>query len=112
MEKATPESLFERGGALALLNDVLARLEAEYGREGKAAWMEAMRPVLTADRNGTQYAEIARRLGITESAARVAAHRLRQRYRRMIRAEVANTVASTAEVEQEMRHLFQALAGG
>jgi len=110
VDNATPEFLFERGWALALLNDVLARLEAEYARDGKAAWMEAMRPVLTADRDAIDYGEIAGRLGLTETAARVAAHRLRQRYRRMIRAEVANTVAASDEVEQEMRHLFQALA--
>jgi RNA polymerase sigma-70 factor (ECF subfamily) len=110
-ETATPESLFERGWALALLNDVLSQLEAEYRREGKIDWMEAMRPVLTADRDEIDYRAIASRLGISETAARVAAHRLRQRYRRMIRAEVANTVASPADVEQEMRHLFQALAG-
>ncbi|MGA2244544.1 MAG: sigma factor [Verrucomicrobiota bacterium] len=110
VQNATPESLFERGWALALLNDVLARLEAEYGREGKAAWMEAMRPVLTADGNAIRYGEIAARLEITETAARVAAHRLRQRYRRMIRAAVADTVDSPDEVEGEMRHLFEVLS--
>lgn len=108
-QTATPESLYERGWALALLNDVLNALETEYQRDGKGAWIEAMRPVLTADRDGLDYGAIASRLGLTETAARVAAHRLRQRYRRLIRASVASTVAAPDEVEEEMRHLFQAL---
>ena len=111
-EKATPESLFERGWALTLLEGVLARLEEEYCREGKQAWMEAMRPALTTDRGALDYAEMARTLGVTETAARVAVHRLRQRYRQLIRAEVASTVASPEEVEAEMSHLFQVLTNG
>ena len=111
-EKATPESLFERGWALTLLDGVLARLEQEYCRAGKQAWMEAMRPALTADREAIDYGEMARKLGVTETAARVAVHRLRHRYRQLIRAEVAGTVASPEEVEAEMRHLFQVLTNG
>ena len=108
-EKATPESLFERGWAVTLLEGVLARLEDEYRRAGKQAWMEAMRPALTTDREAIDYAGMAHKLGATETAARVAAHRLRQRYRQLIRAEVAGTVASPEEVETEMRHLFGVL---
>jgi RNA polymerase sigma-70 factor (ECF subfamily) len=111
-EKATPESLFERGWALALLEGVLARLEEEHRREGKQAWMEAMRPALTTDRGALDYAGMAHKLDITETAARVAVHRLRQRYRQLIRAEVASTVASPEEVEAEMHHLFQVLTDG
>ena len=108
----TPETLFERGWALSLLNDVLKRLQEEYCREGKQDWIEAMQPALTADRNAIGYADIARKLGMTETAARVAVHRLRQRYRRLIQAEVASTVASPDEVEAEMRHLSQVLLSG
>jgi RNA polymerase sigma-70 factor (ECF subfamily) len=111
-EQATPESLFERGWALTLLNGVLARLEEEYRREGNQAWMEAMRPALTSDRGNLNYAEIAAKLGLTETAARVAVHRLRHRYRQLIRAEVASTVATPEEVEAEMHHLFQVLTTG
>ena len=74
--------------------------------------MEAMRPALTTDRGAIDYAEMADKLGMTETAARVAVHRLRQRYRQLIRAEVASTVASPEEVEAEMRHLFQVLTNG
>jgi RNA polymerase sigma-70 factor (ECF subfamily) len=112
VERATPESLFERGWALSLLDDVLARLEKDYDREGKKEWIEAMRPALTTDRDAIDYGEIAEKLGITPTAARVAVHRLRLRYRRLIRVEVANTVGSPQEVDEEMRHLFQVLAGG
>jgi DNA-directed RNA polymerase specialized sigma24 family protein len=111
-ERATPESLFERGWAVTLLEGVLARLEEEYARSGKQAWMEAMRPALTTDREAIDYAGMAHTLGITETACRVAVHRLRQRYRQLIRAEVAGTVASPEEVEAEMRHLFKVLTHG
>ena len=111
-EKATPESLFERGWALTLLDGVLARLEDEYRSTGKLAWLETIRPALTTDREAIDYTAVAHKLGMTETAARVAVHRLRQRYRQLIRAEVASTVASPEEVEAEMRHLFQALTNG
>jgi RNA polymerase sigma-70 factor (ECF subfamily) len=111
-EQATPESLFERGWALTLLDGVLARLEEEYRREGKQAWMEAMRPALTSDRGALDYAEMAAKLDVMETAARVAVHRLRQRYRQLIRAEVASTVAAPEEVEAEMHHLFEVLTNG
>ncbi len=111
-ENSTPETLFERGWALSLLNDVLRRLEEEYHRDGRATWMQAMRPALTADRDCIGYADIAQKLGMTEATARVAVHRLRQRYRRLIEAEVAHTVASPDEVKEEMRHLFRVLTAG
>lgn len=111
VETATPETIFERGWALALLDDVLARLEREYGREGKQELLEAMRPALTMDRGSIRYDEIAAKLDMNETAARVAVHRLRQRYRRLIRSEVANTVATPEEVDEEMGHLFRVLSG-
>ena len=108
-EQATPESLFERGWVLTLLEGVLARLEEEYCHTGKQAWMEAIRPALTSDRGALDYAQMAHKLGMTETAARVAVHRLRQRYRQLIRAEVASTVASPEDVDGEMSQLFQVL---
>jgi RNA polymerase sigma factor (sigma-70 family) len=111
VEEMTPETLFERRWALTLLNDVLARLEQEYARAGKREWLEALRPALSVDRDKLRYGEIATKLGIAEPAARVAVHRLRQRYRRLIQTEVAGTVAAPEDVEEEMRHLFQVLSG-
>jgi RNA polymerase sigma-70 factor (ECF subfamily) len=109
-EKTTPESLFERRWALTLLDAALAQLEEEY--RDKQAWMQAMRPALTAEKGALNYAALAARMGTTEATARVAVHRLRQRYRHLIRAAVAATVASTEDVEAEMRHLFEVLTAG
>jgi RNA polymerase sigma-70 factor (ECF subfamily) len=95
---------------LSLLDRVLLKLEQEYANEEKMEWIEAMRPALTAGRDAIRYAEIAAKLDITETAARVAVHRLRKQYRGLIRSEVAHTVASPDEVDEEMRHLFQVLA--
>ncbi len=109
--QVNPDALYDRGWALTLLRDVLARLEQEYSAEGKAAWMEAMRPALTAGRDAISYSEMACKLNTSENALRVAVHRLRQRYRQLIRVEVASTVASPEEVDEEMRYLFEVLAG-
>jgi len=109
VEKKTPENLFERNWALSLLDGVLAKLEEEYSRGGKAEWMHVMRPALTSDRGSINYAEIAGKLAMTETAARVAVHRLRQQYRRLLHAEVAHTVAAPEEVDEEIRHLFKVL---
>lgn len=105
---ATPERLFERRWALALLDRALGRLEAEYRAAGKADLFDALRPALAGDR-GTPYAELAARLGTTEGAVKVAAHRLRGRCREAVRAEIAETVATEADIDDELRHLFEAL---
>ena len=68
-----------------------------------------MKFCLTGER-GAAYAEIARRLGTTEGALKVATHRLRDRYRTLLRAEIAETVGSDADVDEELRQLFSALA--
>jgi RNA polymerase sigma-70 factor (ECF subfamily) len=112
MDKATPESLFERRWALTLLDSVLLRLEEEHRREGKQRWIEVMRPALAADQEGFDYKEMAQKLELTETAARVAVHRLRKRYRQLIRTAVGLTVASPLEIEAEIRPLFQVLTRG
>jgi hypothetical protein len=111
-DNATPEYVFDQRWAVALLEHVLAQLEKEYGEAKNRAWLEAMRPVLAMDRGAIDYPGLACQLDMTEAAARMAVHRLRQRYRQLIRAEVAHTVASPAEVDAEMRHLFRVLANG
>lgn len=109
---STPEALFDRGWALSLLRRVLDQLEAEYRGEGKQAWMEAMRPALSMESGSINYSQIAEKLRVTENAARVAVHRLRQRYRQIIRQAVAATVSSRNEVDEELRYLFEVLANG
>jgi RNA polymerase sigma factor (sigma-70 family) len=104
----SPERLFERQWALTLLNRVLARLQADMGDEGKAALFDPLKGHLTGSRTET-YAATAARLGVSEGAVQVAAHRLRRRYRELIREEIEHTVASPQEVEDEIRCLFACL---
>jgi len=104
----TPERLFEQQWALTLLDQVLARLEAEMTAGGKAALFEAMKGHLAGSREET-YAATAARLGMTEGAVKVAVHRLRRRYRALLQEEIAHTVAGPEEIEEEIRYLFTCL---
>jgi len=105
----TPERAFERRWVLALLEKVVRRLQDEYVSAGRAELFGALRGSLSGEALGKSYAEVAQRLGMSEGAVKVAVHRLRQRYRELLRAEIANTVASPDEVDDELRHLFAAL---
>ncbi len=109
-DPSTPEQAFERRWAVALLDQVLQRLQEEWVGEGKAGLFEQLKPCLLGDREAQPYAELARQIGISEGALKVTVHRLRQRYRQLLRSEIANTVARPAEVEEEMHHLFAVLA--
>jgi len=110
-DQATPDKIFDRQWALTLLNEVLNRLEADYQREGKIELFAALKQTLTGPRESQPYAQLAAKLGLTEGAVKVAVHRLRKRYRELIRAEIAHTLDQTQDIEEEMRHLFSALAG-
>jgi RNA polymerase sigma factor (sigma-70 family) len=105
-----PDRDFDRRWALALLNTVLARLADDYRAAGKATQFECLKPALGGDRAAVDYAQFSRALAMSEGAARVAVHRLRQRYRELLRDEIAQTVATADEVEDELRHLFAALS--
>ncbi len=106
----TPDRLFERAWALALLERVLGQLRHEYTVAGKAALFERLEPTLAAGIDAEPLAAIAAALGATEGAVQVAAHRLRRRYRVLIRAEIGATVNDIAETDDEIRALFGALA--
>jgi RNA polymerase sigma factor (sigma-70 family) len=105
----TPERIFDRSWALTLLGRVLDQLGREYDEAGKAATFEALRGVLDGASDPSPYAEVAARLGATEGAARVAAHRLRRRYGELLRREIASTLAEPADIDDEIRDLFAAL---
>ena len=105
----TPERIFERSWTLTLLGRVLDQLGREYDEAGKATTFEALRGMLDGTSDATSYAAVAARMGTTEGAARVAAHRLRRRYGVLLRREIASTVAGPDEVEDEIRQLFAAL---
>lgn len=110
IDEAIPESAFQRRWAITLLDQVLNRLESELVVEDKGDFFNALKPFLTGDGEGTAYAEIASTLAMTEGALRVAVHRLRQRYRELLRFEIAQTVSCPEEIDEEIRCLFAALA--
>lgn len=108
----TPERIFDRRWALTLLEQTLARMKATCERAGKGPLFEALKPTLTGDGRDARdesYRDIADRLGTTEGALKVAAHRLRREYREMLRAEIEETVAGPEHVDDEIRDLFAAL---
>ncbi|MBI3876121.1 MAG: sigma-70 family RNA polymerase sigma factor [Verrucomicrobia bacterium] len=107
----SPDKLFERRWALTLLELVLKRLRAEHKAAGKVKLFDALKGCLTGDRATLPYAEIGATVGMSEGAVKVAVHRLRERYRRLLRDEIANTVANEKDIEDELRHLLTALAG-
>jgi RNA polymerase sigma factor (sigma-70 family) len=107
---ASPDQTFDREWALAVLRSVLAQLESEYSAAGKGDVFAALKSTLTGVRESQPYAELAAQLGRNENAVKVAVHRLRQRYRALLQAEIADTVASDDDANAEMRVLLQALA--
>jgi len=105
-----PDQLHDRLWALALLDEVTARLGREYTAAGKGTELQQLKPYLAAERGSIPYAEVAAAMGATEGAARVAVHRLRKRFRELFRAAIAETVADAGEVEEEVRHVIGALS--
>ncbi|EEF58026.1 RNA polymerase sigma factor [Pedosphaera parvula] len=110
VDNVSPEQSFEWRWALTLLDQVLNRLCAEYAAQGKAELFAELKPCLLGERAAQPYAMLASKLGMTEGSVKVVVHRLRQRYRQLLRDEIANTVATPEEVEEELRHLFTVLA--
>jgi RNA polymerase sigma factor (sigma-70 family) len=106
----TPERLYLRRWATTLLDRVLDRLRDEMAREGKGLLFESLKPALLGEGESVGYRELGSLAGLSEGAARVAAHRMRSRYREMLRDEVAATIVDASEVDQEIRDLFTALA--
>jgi RNA polymerase sigma-70 factor (ECF subfamily) len=106
----TPERIFERRWALALLERVLARLRGEFEAVGQAARFERLKGFLLGADKDIPYSELAGELHTTEGALKVAVHRLRKRYRELLRAEIAETVSVPEEIEGEIRYLACALA--
>src|SRR5262249_7725020 len=110
--RLTPEALFARRWALTVLAQALDQLRAEHQAAGAAqpSRFEILRETLTTDHNRIPYAELAARLGMTEGAVQVAVHRLRRRYRAILRDLIAATLDDPAHVDDEIRDLFAALA--
>jgi RNA polymerase sigma factor (sigma-70 family) len=106
----TPEKIFDRRCALVLLEQTMARLRDECGRNGKRQLFQHLKGVLSGEKGGLSYTAIAAQLGTTEGAMKVAVHRLRQRYGELLREEIAQTVASPEQIDEEIRSLFAALS--
>ena len=109
MEPADPvtaEMIYERRWASTLLERVLTRLKNEYGAAGNAALFDSLKELLPDEPGAPSQAEIAARMGMTENAVRQAFYRFRQRYQSLLREEIAHTVATPGDIEDELRHLI------
>jgi RNA polymerase sigma factor (sigma-70 family) len=106
----TPERAFERQWATTLLARVLEKLEQEYTHKDRGELFAACRGYLVGAGGTAGYAQTAAALGSTEGAVKVAVHRMRQRYRELLKAEIADTVESTQDVEEELRSLLAAVS--
>lgn len=106
----TAERTFERRWALTVLERVMQRLREQYTADGKATLFDALKGTLAGDQTAPCYADVAAGLDMTEGAVRVAAHRLRRRYRDLLRAEVGDTVDTPGRVGEELRYLMSALS--
>jgi RNA polymerase sigma-70 factor (ECF subfamily) len=106
----TPQRHFDRQWAFTVLKQAIAALEAECHADGSGALFHEVRHLLSGERPDAAYGSIAGRVAMTEGALRVAVHRLRRRYGELLRAEIAQTVATPAEAEEELRYLLQVLS--
>ncbi len=111
VESSTPETLFERAWAEHVLARVLERLQAEEAEAGRADRFDQLRGHLTGDESAAAYRDLAEGWGLGDTAVRVAVHRLRKRLGRLLREEIAATVADPADVGEELRHLLTVLGG-
>jgi DNA-directed RNA polymerase specialized sigma24 family protein len=105
----TAEMIYERRWALTLLERVISRLKDEYHSAGKAPLFDSLKELLPDEPGSPSQAEIAARLDMNENAVRQAFHRFRQRYQLLLREEIANTVATPGDIEDELRHLIAVL---
>jgi RNA polymerase sigma-70 factor (ECF subfamily) len=106
---APDDAVFDRAWALAVMDRALNSLAAEFASEGKADQFVALKPWLAGDAQSLRQSEAAAHLGLSESAVKVAIHRLRKRFRELIRAEVGQTVDDAAEVDTELKYLVEVL---
>ena len=107
----TPDEVFDQRWALTLFQQALVRLREELAAAGRKEQFERLKDFLSAEVGEGAYAELATRLGLSRNGVAVAVHRLRQRYGQIVRDEIAQTVASPAEVEDELRNLIKLMSG-
>ncbi|HIM29184.1 MAG TPA: sigma-70 family RNA polymerase sigma factor [Planctomycetes bacterium] len=108
-DNETPERLYERQWTMTLLELVMSRLRSESAAANKEEQFELLKSFITGGKSTSGYADVAARLQMSETAAKAAAHRLRNRYRQLLRQEIAQTVAGPDDVDDEIRRLFKSL---
>jgi RNA polymerase sigma-70 factor (ECF subfamily) len=106
-----PDIAYEQRWAATLIETVIARVREDYAASGRLPTFEALKGLIWSDDAGLSYQVIAAQLGLTEGAVKVAVHRLRRRYRELLRTEVAHTVVDPRDVDEELRHLISTLSG-
>ena len=107
----TPERLYDRQWCLTLLAQVLDDLRKDYADAGREAFFDRLKDYLVADGSAGTYKQAAGDLGMTAGAVKVAVHRMRRRYQEGLRRRVADTVESTQDIDEEIRHLLGAVSG-
>jgi len=108
-DRLSPDKLFERSWALTVLKQTMVLLAAESRTPRKHKLFEHLKNYLTMDKLSVPYKQLAEQLGMSEAAVKVAVYRLKKRYRELLREEIAHTVTSEQEIDQEIRDLFAAL---
>ena len=107
-DNLSPDKLYDRAWAVTLLERVITRLHDESTTDGKSKLFEQLKPFLMVGKSAIPYAQAAAALDVTEGAVRVAVHRLRRRYRELLREEISQTLSDPVQIEEEMRALFSA----
>jgi RNA polymerase sigma-70 factor (ECF subfamily) len=109
VDRLTPEEIFERRWAMTTIERVLGKLREEFSEAGKEVEFQRLKGHLTGDEPRIPYQKVAEELGTSEGAVKASVHRLRQRFGRQLRQEIAETVADPQEVDDEVRHLLQVI---
>jgi RNA polymerase sigma-70 factor (ECF subfamily) len=110
MDDPTPDAWFDRQWGLAVLDLALAALAAEHERRGKTEQFQLLKSWLTGNSSGLSQAETSARLGLSEGTLKVAIHRLRKRFRDLVKAEIAQTVSTEQEAREELRYLIEVVS--
>lgn len=109
VETDTPERLFDRKWALTLLAQTFDKLKQEYDQSNKTELFERIKSYLVGNQDNVPYRQVSEELGITENAVKVAVHRMRKRCGFLLRNEIAQTVSSEEDVDQELREMYRTL---
>ena len=111
VDDVTPERIFELRWAHSLLEQVMAKLRLEFANAGKAEHFDRLSDYLLGDSKGIPYDELSAEMGVSAGALRTQVHRMRRKYRDLLRGEIAQTVSTPAEIDDEIRFLLTTLSG-